>query len=159
MFPNFQNFNPLFLFYSISSPIIPTYSHNFIASMIIMSSKDHNTYGNCYNYLRTRCCHISPIIPCNFYCINDNNVHNTHGNCYIGQQDVVIADFSSQFAWNIAVFKYIFTIIIILEIISLHLPIVTSNYSCIMLVKILLFQNHSQNCNLRIILKIMRHTV
>ena len=42
--------------------------------------------------------HISPIIPSNFYCINDDNVHNTHGNCYIGQQDVVIVDFSSEFA-------------------------------------------------------------
>ena len=41
--------------------------------------------------------------------------HNTHGNCYIGELDVVSAAFSSKSAWNIATFKYIFTIIIILN--------------------------------------------
>ena len=83
----------------------------------------------------------SPIIPtcsCNFYCINDNNVMVT-----ITLENRMLS--AQTFLWNIAAFKYIFTNLKkILGMISLPLPIVTSNYSCIILVNILLFQNNSR---------------
>ena len=40
-------------------------------------------------------CHLLAI-PCNFYCIGDNNVHNTHSDYYTGEQDIASADFSSE---------------------------------------------------------------
>ena len=61
----------------------------------------------------------SPIIPtysCNFNFIVPMIIIPTiHMVTYIRELDVVIADFSSESAWNIAAFKYIFTIIIFLN--------------------------------------------
>ena len=42
---NSQNFDPLFLYHHLLFLLILVI---FIVSMIIMSSKDHDTHGNCY---------------------------------------------------------------------------------------------------------------
>ena len=86
----------------------------------------------------------SPIIPtysCSFYCIDDNNVHNIVTIIYTACTVNRILPVQNLYMKYCYLYEHLhhhhhFKLSLRLRI-SLHLPIVTSNYSCIMLMNFL----------------------